>query len=272
MSISSILIPTGAGGLTTLVPVPAGGGLINWERVNEYPTANFSDYVHTGAGGALLVDSYIKDLVPVTPVITISKVRCRALCAESSNQASQLEFVVDQLGFPASPSPTFDLSTVPILFVYDWLEDPFDSTAWTPALLNARNFGPRLNGVVSDAICYQFFSEVFFETPGERISNSSIYQPSDVIHVNQNYSVFAREERGRSLIGATTARIDYIDPDGVEGSLAGWIIDNGTLLGFMPVATNSKTGKWRFKLYAVLPGGEIMEGVEFFTNVQLEWA
>ena len=68
---SFVMLPIGAGDTMTLTPVPAGVGT-NWDRVNEYPTPDITDYVHTGIGGGAATDTYDKDALIVLPSITIS--------------------------------------------------------------------------------------------------------------------------------------------------------------------------------------------------------
>ena len=63
----------------------------------------------------------------------------------------------------------------------------------------------------------------------------------------------------------------YKKPDGTEGVLNGVVIDSNRVLATFPAASNNMTGKYWFKLYVVLSGGEILEGIPFFTNVQPEW-
>jgi len=106
------------------------------------------------------------------------------------------------------------------------------------------------------------------ELLGERVSNNSRYWPSDIIDIDQNYHVILIEDQSRSMITATSIVILYIDPNGASGSLAGSHVSDDGVVGYVSVGLNSIKGKWWFKLYAVLAGGEILEGIPFFVNVQ----
>jgi len=118
--------------------------------------------------------------------------------------------------------------------------------------------------------CYQLYLGINFSYEGEIITNFDEVA-SDEIHVDQDYSIVAREEMGRSLFGCTNPKILYKNPEGITGELEALVVDQDKLLATMPAVINSLAGKWRFIFYCVLPGGEILEGIPFFTNVQKRW-
>jgi len=118
--------------------------------------------------------------------------------------------------------------------------------------------------------CVQLNVNVNFSYSGEVVSNFNDLS-SDEIHIDQDYTIIAQAEYGKSLHGCTTPQILYKDPNGNTGTIAAIVVDQDKLMATVISDVNIVVGKWRFKLYCVLPGGKILEGIPFFTNVQSRW-
>ncbi len=267
---SFILTPLAAGSQTNLSPIPIGRA--NYLCVDDYPNdLDTSSYVFAENG--TLEDLYDSSVLISTLKLDISSLRVVSNCKrENTSQVCTVEPALR----PSATTYRGDAQTLTESFVEysnEWLVNPEDAAFWTLTAVNALEFGHRLvsGGAGTEAQSTQSYAEITASIIGEKVSNSSSYQPSDVIHLNQGYSIIAKEEQGRNLFGASTIQINYKGPDGVSGSLPGSIIDSNAIIAPMPAATNNQTKKWWFKLYAILAGGEILEGVPFFANVQPEW-
>ncbi|HUX56536.1 MAG TPA: hypothetical protein VMV77_06150 [Bacteroidales bacterium] len=261
------LYPAGAGDNTALTAEPV--ALANWEATRDiYTTGGVISYVYNTA--AIDDDLYVLDSIPTYLSIFVGSVTVYALCRKTAAPASLFQILLRTLGSNDSSSTIEPSAVEYTLYSNVWHFNPTSGLPWTAEDLADLEIGVTLQNV-SGARCANIYTKVEVNFLGEKISNSSSYQPSDVIHVNQGFSVVAKENQGRSLAGSSTLQIKYKDPDGVEGTLSGLVIDQNALFASVPAATNTKTGKWWFKLYAVLAGGEILEGVPFFTNVQPMW-
>lgn len=246
----------------------------NFECVYLYPIERGDiSYVYVDNGNG--ADHYGIIGLVATQNFSISNVTSHALCKKEND--TQVCTVENNIRIPGGPvanyGTAYPLTESFELYSYSWSADPDNYINWTIGNIIPIWVGLRLvsGGAGCEAQCTQCYLSLDVTILGEKVSNNSSYQPSDVVHVNQDYSVIAKEDQGRILFGSTTVQIKYKDPDGVEGTLTGDIIDQNAVVAPMPAATNNKTGKWWFKLYTVLAGGEILEGVPFFTNVQPEW-
>ena len=189
------------------------------------------------------------------------------ISAFSHDGAGAITHLLDS-DFVLSPTTIFLDDDSSILFcALQGAQRAFISTSYN--LSGALDFGNYIQCPVAPR-CFQSYLKINFSYAGEVVSNFDSL-PSDEIHVNQDYSIVAQAEYGKMLDGCTTPQILYKDPNGGTGTIGAIVVDQDKLMATVPALTNSVAGKWRFKLYCVLPGGEILEGIPFFTNVQSRW-
>ena len=259
------LKPLGPGSVTDLTAEPI--ALANWEAVNSIlfdPTT--ISYVYNTV--LTRRDLYDIDTIPSALDLSVSSVQSVCYCKEIASPGEvKMSVFVNASSYY---STSFPLTASFDYYRFTWLTNPDTETFWQLSDIQSMEAGVELTSA-TESHCAQLYLIVNVDVVGEKISNSSFYQPSDVIHINQGFSIISKEDQGRSLLEATTIQIKYKDPTGVEGTLTGTVVDQNAIFATLPAATNTKTGKWWFKLYAVLAGGEILEGVPFFTNVQPEW-
>ncbi len=266
---SIILTPIAAGSATTLTPVP--GARANYLCVADYPNnLGLESYVYEE--NATNEDLYDMSVIEATQRISIDTVTLHALCAAENLVVASTAEVSLLPNLVISRGDAETLTAAFVDYVNEWNANPETDLFWTIADINAIEAGVRLDsaGAGTESRCTQLFVELSVSVLGEFISNFNPFY-KDVIHVDQGFSVIAQEDNGRSLFGSTTVRIDYKDPDGTTGNITGNVIDENRIIAPVTAAINAKTGKWWFKLYAVLASGEILEGVPFFVNVQSKW-
>lgn len=266
---SLILKPNAAGSQTNLTAVP--GGRANYQCVYDYPShLNTEAYVF--AENNTLEDLYDCGEMVATQNVSIENVSVNGVAKrENDTQACTAEVEI----YPATAAYYGDAETLTEEFVeylHSWNFNPESDLFWTIADVNGIEAGCRLDsgGAGCEAQLTQLFVDVGVEIVGEYITNYSPWH-KDSIQVNQNFSVIAQEDNGRTLYDATTIRIDYKAPDGTEGSFNGDCIDGNRILAPVPAASNVTTGKFWFKFYAVLASGAILEGRPFFVNIRSGW-
>jgi hypothetical protein len=245
-------------------------GRANFECVNDYPDS-LQDESYVYAENATQEDLYaMTDLVATLPVEINSvtpTVRCRR---DNALAACTAELSINPGAISRSAANA--LTEVYTNYTNEWAVNPFTDDFWTIANVNGLTAGMRMGSAAAgtEARCTQMFISVDVTILREVVTNvAGLF--SDDIHVNQMFAVHAEESSGRSLHGATTARIIGRDPGGTEHNYDGNIVDDTRILAPVPAADNTVTGKWMFSLYAVLAGGEILEGPPFFANVQPRW-
>jgi len=266
---SIIIKPNGAGSVTGLTAVP--GARPNWECVNDYPESLMDEsYVYTENGTQ--EDMYDMSVIQAGQQINIDSVAIIGLSERENNtQICSVEVCV-RPGAVTSRGAVEVLTEAFVEYMNAWNVNPETDLFWTIADVNALEAGIRLisGGAGCESQCTQVYVALTVNVQGEQVTNfGSFYK--DIIHINQGYSVIAKEDYGRSLFGATTIEIEYKDPNGITGNITGDIIDQNRIIAPITAGLNNKTGKWWFKLYAVLVGGEILEGIPFFVNVQPRW-
>jgi len=261
--------PIAAGSATALTAVP--GARPNWQCVEDYPlNLGLESYVYSE--NATQEDLYDMSVIQAGQRIDINSVSVRARCERENNtQVCTVETSIRPAA-ATSRGAAQALTEAFTEYLDTWSVNPETDLFWTIADVNALETGMQLisAGLGCEAQCTQLYNMIDITVQGEYISNYSPFY-KDAIHVDQGYSVIAEEENGRALHNATTVRIDYKDPNGVTGNITGDIMDHNRILAPVTAGVNNTTGKWWFKLYAVLAGGEILEGVPFFVNVQSKW-
>lgn len=266
---SIILTPIAAGSLTGCTPVP--GARANWECVNDYPeNLGLESYVYVENGTQ--EDMYDMSVVQAGQRLKINNVGVVSRAERENNtQVCSAEVSIRPVA-ATSRGAVETLTETFVEYLNGWTTNPETDLFWTIGEVNAFEAGMRLisAGAGCEAQCTQLYVDLSVSVVGEFIGNYSPFY-KDTVHVDQGYSVIAEEDHGRALFGATTVRIDYKDPDGVTGNITGDIIDQNRIIAPVTAAINNKTGKWWFKLYAVLAGGEILEGIPFFVNVEPKW-
>jgi len=266
---SIILNPIGVGSVTGCTPIP--GARPNWQCVNDYPQSlEGESYVFVDNGTQ--EDMYDMSTIEALQRIKITSVAVIALAERENNtQICSAEVGIRPVA-ATSRGAIEALTEIFVEYINTWNVNPETDDFWTIADVNAFEAGVRLisAGVGCEAQCTQIYINLTVAVLGEFITNYSPFY-KDIIHKDQNYSVIAQEDYGRSLFGATTVQIRYKDPDGVTGNITGDIIDENKIIVPVSAAVNNKTGKWWFMVYAVLAGGEILKGKPFFVNVQPEW-
>lgn len=267
---SIILNPTGVGSITGCTPVP--GARPNWQCVSDYPESlELESYAYAENGTQ--EDLYEMSAIVAGQRIKIDSVAVIGLAERENNtQVCSVEVSLRPAAV-TSRGAVEALTEAFIEYINTWNVNPETDLFWTIADVNVLEAGMQLisAGAGCEAQTTQLYVNLTVTILGEFISN---YPPfyKDVIHVNQGYSVIAQEDHGRALWGATTVQIRYRDPNGAEANIDGDIIDQNRIIAPITAAINNQTGKWWFKLYAVLAGGEILEGRPFFVNVEPEWS
>jgi len=272
-----ILLPDGSdigGWINNLTPEPSDAVTYNYNKVNYFP-----DPIHLFDKGVYCVNNALFDFYACSNLasdllISFNSISVFTNCAKDDATDN---CYVEQAKSTQPESLPLEIASVPIELNLD-SNNNLSSFTWISNLLepldissiNSTKYGLRLtsSGVTSKAFCNQLYVSVDVDVVGEIASNII---ESDVIHVNQNFSVIIQEDKGRSLFNATSINILYKKPNGVEGSIDVNVIDANRIIGTFPSSLNDMTGKYWFKLYAVMETSVILEGVPFFTNIQPEW-
>lgn len=261
--------PIAAGSATALTEIPAARP--NWQCVEDYPESlGVESYVYEENGTA--EDLYDMSTIQGLQRLKINSISVRAVCERENNtQACTVETSLR----PAAATTRGAAQTLTEVFVEylnTWAVNPETDLFWTIADVNGLEAGLQLisGGAGCEAQCTQLYNVLDVSILGEYISNYAPFY-KDIIHVDQGYSVVLEEDNGRSLFNATTVRVDYRDPAGTLGNITGDIIDENRIIVPVTAALNNQTGKWWFKLYAVLAGGEILEGKPIFINISPKW-
>lgn len=266
-----LIHPTGVGNANANSPIPVGRA--NWACVDDYPEHLDTDsYVYSENGTN--DDSYDMSTIQTGQRIQINSVAPNALFKrENDTQACEGGVRIRTGGTSYLNATNATLTESWVVHSSAWAVNPQTALFWTIADINAIETGVRLvsAGAGCEAQCTQLYTELDVSILGEYITNYSPLFYKDVIHVDQGFSVIMQEDDDRPLFGAGTVRIDYTAPDGTTGNINGDIIDGSRVIAPVTAALNNQTGKWWFRLYVVLAGLEVLEGVPMFVNVQPAW-
>lgn len=254
-------------GIITFLSSDDQGGTYRDNALDTVNSAIFSCTSLNGVHGCLLppsvgLDAYALPNIAGAPQISVSRVAISMKCKSETSDTCQVRGGI-RLGTDNVYGALQNVGAAWFRYYAEWYHNPIDATEWQQGNVNNLQMLVELtpNGN-TNCLCTQAVILVDFVILGEQISNVGRH---DVISTGQLYSITAVDPMGRNLLGSTTAEIHYTDPDSVTGTLTGEVIDMSKILAVMPVLTNTKIGKWWFKMYVVLPSGEIIEGIPFFT-------